>query len=367
MRRRAYVNAALLLVIGAMVGAAALAVVQAVTSGETEVRISAQRLDDGRTEFALQQRVDGEWGERLLPSSRFFPARVTPGRWLNSTPLVVSVTIEDPPDVAAGSQSEPHEDDPSGEDTGNRAGIVPYEPVEVEFNELSSGNEQGVYRWLGTELGYRDDGSASVLSRITTSNSAAGIRFRVTCLVSEGNERRSDIDLYDGSGSAHKIFSTDPASWRWSSKLQFGVEAATAFEDAFALNESGRLASASASPALIESLSQISAIRLFYLDGRSYASIQLNLHGMFDSYVGDNVLKCDRTVFPEWASTRVAAERAAEAERLSKQLYAWCEEAAEAGAPLQYGNVGGGQGFAIDLFLPGAVEDHDGDGVVCEE
>ena len=150
---------------------------EAVTSGETEVRITAQRLDDGRTEFGLQQRVDGEWGERLLPSGRFFPARVTPGRWLNSTPLVVSVTIEDPPDVAAGSQSEPQADEPSGDDagsadeeggaatgagdggeeTGSEAEIVPYEPVEVELNELASGNEQGVYRWLGTELGYWDD------------------------------------------------------------------------------------------------------------------------------------------------------------------------------------------------------------------
>ena len=174
------------------------------------------------------------------------------------------------------------------------------------------------------------------------------------------------IYLYDdGIASAHKIFGTDPASWRWSSKIQFGVEAASAFDDAFALNESGRFASASASSALIESLSQTSAIRLFYLDGRSYASIQLNLHGMFDSYVGDNIVNCDRSVFPEWASTRVAAERAAEAERLSR-LYATCEQATEAGAPLQYGTVGGGRGFAIELFLPGTIEDHDGDGVVCE-
>ena len=359
MRRRAYLNAALLLVVGAMVGAAALAVAQAVTSGETEVRITAQRLDDGRTEFGLQQRVDGEWGERQLPSSRFFPARVTPGRWLNSTPLIVSVTIEDPPDVAAADEGD------GGEVTDNEEEIVPYEPVEVEFNELTDSNEQGVYRWLGTELGYRLDGSAYVWSRITTSNSASGVRFEVRCDVSEGNERRTDIYLYDLIGSAHKIFSTDPASWRWSSKLQFGVEAATAFEDAFAVNESGQIASASASSALIDSLSQISAIRLFYLDGRSYASIQLNLHGMFDSYVGDNVLKCDRTVFPEWASTRAAAERAAEAERLSK-LYRTCEQATEAGAPLQYGTVGGGKGFAIELFLPGTIEDHDGDGVVCE-
>ena len=41
-----------------------------------------------------------------------------------------------------------------GADTGSEAEIVPYEPLEAELNDLSSGNEQGVYRWLGTELGY---------------------------------------------------------------------------------------------------------------------------------------------------------------------------------------------------------------------
>ncbi len=46
-----------------------------------EVRITAQRLADGRTEFALQEReADGEWGERLLTRARFFPATVTVGR-----------------------------------------------------------------------------------------------------------------------------------------------------------------------------------------------------------------------------------------------------------------------------------------------
>ena len=58
---------------------------------EAEVRITAQRLADGRTEFALQQReADGGWSERLLPRVRLFPATATVGRWLSSTPLTVS-------------------------------------------------------------------------------------------------------------------------------------------------------------------------------------------------------------------------------------------------------------------------------------
>lgn len=39
------------------------------TSVETEVRVVARPHEDGRVEFAVQQRVDGEWGERIAPSS----------------------------------------------------------------------------------------------------------------------------------------------------------------------------------------------------------------------------------------------------------------------------------------------------------
>ena len=50
----------------------------------TEVRVTARRLADDRIEFALQERdADGEWGERLLPRARFFPATVAVGRWLS--------------------------------------------------------------------------------------------------------------------------------------------------------------------------------------------------------------------------------------------------------------------------------------------
>ena len=52
-------------------------------SGHT-VRISAKRLDDDRIEFALQQNIGGEWVDRLLPRPRFFPANVAAGRWLYS-------------------------------------------------------------------------------------------------------------------------------------------------------------------------------------------------------------------------------------------------------------------------------------------
>ena len=65
-------------------------------AGVAEIRVAAQRLADGRMEFAAQQRgADGEWDERLLPRARFFPASPGVDRWLVSTPLTVTPPTAD--------------------------------------------------------------------------------------------------------------------------------------------------------------------------------------------------------------------------------------------------------------------------------
>ena len=78
-----------------------------------EVRLAAQRVADGRTEFALQERqADGAWGERQLPRSRFFPASATVGRWLASSPLTLSVpaAAPSPPSTAPAAPGTPESD-----------------------------------------------------------------------------------------------------------------------------------------------------------------------------------------------------------------------------------------------------------------
>ena len=85
------------LAVAAVPLAAGLAAVAARGEG-TEVRVAARRLSDGRVEFALQERADEGWSERVLPSRRFFPADGR-GRWLHSSPVVVGV--EDEPTVVA--------------------------------------------------------------------------------------------------------------------------------------------------------------------------------------------------------------------------------------------------------------------------
>ena len=67
------------------------AVAQAV---EVEARVTARRLADGRTEFAVQlRRAGGEWGARVLPQRRFFPATVAVDRWLRSSPVALEEWI----------------------------------------------------------------------------------------------------------------------------------------------------------------------------------------------------------------------------------------------------------------------------------
>lgn len=57
-----------------------------------EVRVVVRRLADDRVEFGLQTRLPGEaWGERILPEQRFFPADAEVGRWLNSSPVAVTL------------------------------------------------------------------------------------------------------------------------------------------------------------------------------------------------------------------------------------------------------------------------------------
>ena len=68
--------------VGIVVGTEALG--QSIT-GTSDVRIVAQKVEDGRIEFGLEQD-----GERILPRSRFFPTDAQVGRWLRSSPLKVA-------------------------------------------------------------------------------------------------------------------------------------------------------------------------------------------------------------------------------------------------------------------------------------
>ena len=82
-----------LILLGMVVGAAALSAVWATTrgtDGHVDVRIVVERLDDGRVEVGLQHReVSGEWSETEKPSHRFLAPDAEVGQALHSSAIVV--------------------------------------------------------------------------------------------------------------------------------------------------------------------------------------------------------------------------------------------------------------------------------------
>ncbi len=126
MRRTRSFTLALITIVGVALIATGYGVAQ-LTSVETEVRVVARPHEDGRVEFAVQQRVDGEWGERIAPSSRYLtPALIESraGRWLNSSPITLTVKVEN----SSLMQSDPAPDPVSGAD-GGTGSPTNYEPV----------------------------------------------------------------------------------------------------------------------------------------------------------------------------------------------------------------------------------------------
>ena len=84
MKRLLLAGLAALVAVGVVVPAASVGSQES----DATIRIVAQRLEDGRVEFGIQQQQsNGTWGDRLLPRARYFPADTEVGRWLRSSPI----------------------------------------------------------------------------------------------------------------------------------------------------------------------------------------------------------------------------------------------------------------------------------------
>ena len=137
---------------------------------EVEVRIVARRLADGRVEFGLQQRGgDGAWGERLLPSRRFFPADAPVGGWLSSSRLVLSAAL-----VAADSGQPPQDPVPQ-----HGAALV----AASGYHTCAINADGGVDCWGDNSLRYRL-GDASVYQAMSPIP-ALGIRDAVAISIGD--------------------------------------------------------------------------------------------------------------------------------------------------------------------------------------
>ena len=93
MSRLLLAGLALVVVAVGVIGVATLLVrSQTEWSSETGVQIAARRLDDGRVEFGLRQRVGDEWSELSLPAQRYLLEDAPIDEWLLSDELQVTGT-----------------------------------------------------------------------------------------------------------------------------------------------------------------------------------------------------------------------------------------------------------------------------------
>lgn len=149
MRRTRSFTLVLIAIVGVALVVTGYGVAQ-LTSVETEVRVVARPHEDGRVEFAVQQRVDGEWGERIAPSSRYLtPALIESraGRWLNSSPITLTVNLED----SSLTQSDPVPDPADGADEGTGSpSATSYEPV-IASNFGSGWSREGTVGYDASE------------------------------------------------------------------------------------------------------------------------------------------------------------------------------------------------------------------------
>ena len=60
---------------------------------QIELRINARRIEGGRTEFALQQRTDGIWGDRILPDIRRLGDGSEIDRWRSSSVVTIDAPV----------------------------------------------------------------------------------------------------------------------------------------------------------------------------------------------------------------------------------------------------------------------------------
>ena len=84
------------LAVAAVISCATL-VAQAVPEREAEnsVQIAARRLDDGRVEFGLRQRLGDGWSDIAFPSQRYLPVDTPVGEWRITDEIAVAATKVD--------------------------------------------------------------------------------------------------------------------------------------------------------------------------------------------------------------------------------------------------------------------------------
>ncbi len=219
------------------------------------VRISAQRLTSGQIEFALQEQVDDEWGERMLPEIRLLPSDPPVDTWLYSSELTLRPSPRFAPVV-----------DVSG-----------WASATVQYS--SSFDQGGVQTWV---RGSAAEGELQLLQACRNSEDVElqieGLSTSAESLVVMSENGSSGVEVSvtidDGKAESHLWHAMSDGQLHWVS------------------------AGGNATP-LINSLRGATTLSASVL-GSGLPEATFDLRGMFDTRVQGNIDECGNYVDPAW-------------------------------------------------------------------
>ena len=240
------------------------------------VQIAARLVETGQIEVGLHETVNEEDGERRIPQTRLFPRSPTVEQWLNTSPLVLANLNPEPAHTPL-------------------VGADGWVGSEIEFASWS--NNEGVHTWV------RSGASVSNAAGAVEETQTTPLYLTQAC--SSGQERTLRIEGLSGPGEAATVMSEEDLNV---------VEIDLTLDDDDAETQYWRLQSGGGqhwlsadehATELLTRLREASTITATII-GSGLAPATFKVAGMFDTPVQGNLDNCGNYIEPTWQPIREA-------------------------------------------------------------
>ena len=174
-------------------------------SGHT-VRISARAQEDGRIEFALQEIIDGEPAERIFPRLNKFPASPDVGKWLYSS--AIQLTGAEPSVEEPMPEESNETDDPNPADSDEPT----WTPITDEQQGTTDAGASYMISYPEWTDGERFTQISVLASERTSDSDGPPVALAVYCW--PNGDRRADINHLPIAAGTHTVRSrVDDRDW----------------------------------------------------------------------------------------------------------------------------------------------------------
>ena len=234
------------------------------------VRIVARLLESGQIEVGLHEILEGEDGERILPYTRLFPRSPTVDQWLNTSPLVLANLNPKPPHT------------PLVDSSGT---VGPG----IEF--ASTYDDEGVHTWVRSGAHVTETGGAG--------GEALATPLYLTLACGNSRERTLRIEGLAGPDEAMTVMSDQDLNVVEIDLSTDENDAETQYWRLFSGGGQTWLSAAEYTTDLLAQLRGASTVAVTII-GSGLAPTTFNIDGMFDTPVQGNIDSCGNYIEPTW-------------------------------------------------------------------